>query len=292
LAKFWPGLQYRVVPIKTSGDNLESIPEALGLKGLFVKEIEEALLTGKIDLAVHSAKDLPTELPKGIKIGAVPERASAFDVLISRDFKRLLSDLPSRARVGTTSLRRSAQILALRSDLVISPLRGNIGTRLAKLASGEFEAIILAMAGLSRLGILLPDTTSLLGPEDMLPASGQGILALEVREDDSETQLLLEPLEHYPTAMSLRAERSFMRYLGVGCQAPAAAWAKLDGECLSMEGLLAESDGSLVIRKKRRIKLSDGHTPENLGQELASCLLEAGGRKMIERMVTSFKERP
>ncbi|MDR2946753.1 MAG: hydroxymethylbilane synthase, partial [Candidatus Adiutrix sp.] len=206
-----PGLVTEIVAIKTTGDHIQDVPlNKIGGKGLFVKEIEEALLDGRIDLAVHSAKDMPAELPAGLTLGAVPKRANFRDVLISR-YPGGLDALPKGAKLGTSGLRRASQMLAARPDLVIAPLRGNVGTRLKKLET-EFEATILAAAGLERLGVW-PENAVELPVDIMLPAAGQGILALELRLADSRVLDIIAPLNHHPTALSLAAERGFLARL-------------------------------------------------------------------------------
>ncbi|MDR1921090.1 MAG: hydroxymethylbilane synthase [Candidatus Adiutrix sp.] len=274
-----PGLLTEIVPIKTAGDRLLEAPLAkIGGKGLFVKEIEEALLSGAIDLAVHSAKDLPAELPAGLRLGATPERADFRDVLVARAPGGLTA-LPAGARVGTSGLRRQAQLLAARPDLAISGLRGNVGTRLKKLAT-DFEAIVLAAAGLARLKATGPNLT-LLAPEVMLPAAGQGVLALETRVGDDRVLGLLAPLNHRPTALALAAERGFLRRLGSGCQSPVAALARLDKGRMTLEGLIASLDGREVVRGRKTASVAAPEAAAGLGSALALELLERGGRKIM-----------
>lgn len=277
-----PGLKTEIVPIKTKGDQLLEVAlSKVGGKGLFVKEIEEALLAGAIDMAVHSAKDLPSELPPGLTLGAVPERADCRDVLISRGGWSL-ENLPPQARVGTSGLRRQAQLLAARPDLVISPIRGNVGTRLKKLEA-EFEATLLAAAGLDRLG-LNPPGSCFLETSAMLPAAGQGVLALEVRQGDLAIMDLLRPLNHRPTLLALTAERGFLSRLGSGCQLPVAALAKMMGQVMTLDGLIASLDGQRVIRGQKTVELDSSEAAANLGLLLASELLDQGGDKIMEEL--------
>jgi hydroxymethylbilane synthase len=242
-----PGLRTEIVPIRTGGDDPGRAPLGdSGIKGLFVKEIEDALLEGAVDLAVHSAKDLPARLPQGLVLGAAPERASPFDALIGPPS---LGSLPRGARVGTSSLRRRAQLLALRPDLEIAPLRGNVDTRLGKVASGEFDATLLGASGLARLkGPGFP--VNLADPSEILPAPGQGQLGLELREGDTAVSGFIAPLDHPPSAAALAAERGFMEALGAGCQTPAACWARFDADGLVAAALVCETDGSLVLREE------------------------------------------
>ena len=277
-----PGLKTQIVPIKTSGDKLSVSLAKVGGKGLFVKEIEEALLAGDIDLAVHSAKDMPTVLPEGLSIGAVPRRADCRDVLLSR-YPGGLPALPSKARVGTSGLRRQAQLLAARPDLLVEPIRGNVATRLAKLRT-EFEATLLAAAGLARLG-LKPERAEFLSPEIMLPACGQGALVVELRLDDLKSREILQPLSHRPSLLALAAERGFLGQLGSGCQLPVAALAELSGEVMTIDGLIASLDGRRVVRQNRRAELDSEEAAANLGKLLATELLEAGGREIMEEII-------
>ena len=216
LEEIHPGLRVTLVHIKTTGDKLDFPLYKVGGKGLFVKEIEDALLRGEVDLAVHSAKDLPALIPEGLMLMALPEREDPRDVLISRDGKRW-SEIPVGGRVGTSSLRRSAQLLSLRPDLKIVPLRGNLDTRIKKLSSLKLDAIVLASAGLRRLG-WESRISEYFEPEVMLPAIGQGVLAIEGRLGDERVKRLVFPLNHDPTSSSLTAERAFLKRLEGGCQ--------------------------------------------------------------------------
>ncbi len=280
----YPDLTVETVIIKTKGDKITDVPLAkVGGKGLFVKEIEEALLRGDIDLAVHSMKDVPTELPEGLEIAIVPERESPYDVLISRELKGLF-DLPSGARVGTSSLRRSAQIRAKRPELKIENLRGNLDTRLRKLREGLYEAIIVAEAGLLRLG-LGNTPRERLSPEIMLPAIGQGALAIELRKEDFELKEALAFLHHQETAVCVAAERAFLAALGGGCQVPLAAYATLKGQRLLLEALIADPSGEIVLRDQIEGLSSEA---EEMGRSLAETLLSRGGRKILDEVYGSL----
>ncbi|MDR2945839.1 MAG: hydroxymethylbilane synthase [Candidatus Adiutrix sp.] len=277
-----PGLATEIVAIKTTGDRRRDVALAdIGGKGLFVKEIEEALLAGDIDLAVHSAKDLPAELPEGLGLGAVPERADCRDVLISRH-GHSLAELPQGAKVGTSGLRRQAQLLAARPDLRIAPIRGNVGTRLEKIQA-EFEATILAASGLKRLGVSPPGAV-VLEPEVMLPAAGQGILALEVRLADKRVLDIIAPLTHRPTALALAAERGFLARLGTGCQLPVAALGVLAGGLMTLEGLIASLDGQKLVRGQKVQTLDSPEEAAALGRSLAEELLARGGEDIMKAL--------
>ena len=263
--------------IHTSGDKILDVPLAkIGGKGLFVKEIEEALLSGEIDLAVHSMKDVPTELPDGLDLLCVPFREDPRDALISREGRRF-HELPQGAKVGTSSLRRQAQLLQARPDLSIGMLRGNLDTRLKKLREGQFDAIVLAAAGLRRLG-WEREITEYLAPEISLPAIGQGALGIEGRRDDLFVRSLLSGLEHAPTRTMVLAERALLHRLQGGCQVPIAAHATLAGSDVTLEGLVASVDGKTIIRDMVRGTVAD---PESMGVQLAERLLARGGDKIL-----------
>jgi hydroxymethylbilane synthase len=264
--------------IQTSGDKILDVPLAkAGGKGLFVKEIEEALLSGEIDLAVHSMKDVPTALPPGLDLLCIPCREDPRDALISRD-GRQFADLPQGAKVGTSSLRRQAQLLQARPDLSITMLRGNLDTRLKKLRDGQFDAIVLAAAGLRRLG-WEHEITEYLDPEISLPAIGQGALGIEGRRDDQFVRSLLSGLEHAPTRTMVRAERALLHRLQGGCQVPIAAHATLTGSDVTLEGLVASVDGKEIIRDRVRGTVTD---PESIGIQLAERLLAGGGDRILQ----------
>ena len=240
----------RLEVIRTTGDTIRDRPlTEAGGKGLFTKEIEEALITGAIDLAVHSAKDMPTFLPPQLRIGAVLEREDARDVFISHKAKTL-ADLPEGARLGTASLRRQALVKRLRGDLAVVPMRGNVETRLRKLAAGEVDAIVLALAGLKRLG-LADAATAVLSIDEFLPAVGQGTIAIEARGDDERMLDLLRAVSHSATAAALTAERAFLAVLEGSCRTPIAGHAAVAGGRLAFRGLIAKPDGSEVLEAQR-----------------------------------------
>lgn len=281
LEELEPALAISLNVIKTRGDVILDVPLAkVGGKGLFVKEIEEALLDGRADLAVHSIKDVPMELPKGLLLGCVPPRESATDCLLSSKYPNLEA-LPKGAHIGTSSLRRQAQLLALRPDLRISSLRGNVDTRLRKLEEGEFDAIILATAGLQRLGLKAPFMLPL-DPDRIMPAAGQGALGIECREDNYDLLVLLASLEDRNTRVCVDAERAFLAGLNGGCQVPIAGHAHfVDEENLILDGLIAEVDGSLVLRGSRSGNAIDAR---EIGEALAKELLDGGGRRILEKL--------
>lgn len=274
-----PGITIIVRRITTTGDRITDAPLArMGGKGLFIKEIEEALLAGEIDLAVHSLKDMPAELPPGVTIAAVTEREDPRDALITREGTGTLLTLPSGARVGTSSLRRSVQLKALRPDLEVLPLRGNVDTRLRKLDAGQYDAIILAAAGLRRLG-LAHRITEWISPDLLLPAIGQGALALETRADDRETLGLVGSVNHAPTEAAVTAERAFLRRFGGSCQIPLAAYAEIQGNELRLRGLIASLDGRRVLKDQVVGSVFDA---EALGHHLARRLIDAGALDLLE----------
>jgi hydroxymethylbilane synthase len=273
----WPDLQVRVEHITTTGDARRDVPLAALGRGAFVSEIEAALRERRIDVAVHSAKDLPSRLAPELRIAAVLERADPRDVLVSRDGARL-RDLPARARIGTGSPRRACQLRAARPDVHVLDVRGNVDTRLRKLAEGEFDALVLAAAGLIRLG-RADEATEWLEPVVMLPAVAQGAIAVEVRGNDQEILDLIAPLDHAPTAAAVAAERAFLARLGAGCTAAVAAHAtQTEPDELSLAGLIGAPDGQHV-RGTRAGTVADA---EQLGDGLAAELLEAGGAAFLD----------
>ena len=275
-----PELTVTLQRIKTSGDKILDVPlAAIGGKGLFVKEIEEALLREEIDLAVHSMKDVPTILPDGLSILCVPAREDPRDVLVSRD-SCSLDQLPKGSRIGTSSLRRQAQLLHYRPDLHIELLRGNLDTRLRKLHNGEYDAIVLAAAGLMRMG-WSNKVTEYLPPEVSLPAIGQGALGLEGRRHDRFVQTLVEKLEHRPTRTAVMAERALLKRLEGGCQVPIAAHATVKGDTLIMDGLIASVDGQRLIRDTIQGPASEA---QSLGSQLAEKLLAQGGDRILNEI--------
>ena len=300
----FPTIALRLERIRTMGDKILDVPLAqVGGKALFVKEIEEALLAGQVDLAVHSMKDVPTDLPPGLTIAAIPRREDAADVLISRRGARL-ADLPRGARVGTSSLRRQAQLLHIRPDLAIVSLRGNLDTRIRKLSDEGLDAIVLAAAGVARLG-LAHVVTEVLPPEVFLPAIGQGALGIEVREpgeaesrepraENREPRAtsrepraesraarvaeMVKALDDRETHVAVRAERAMLKRLGGGCQVPIAAWATVEADAILLRGLIAATDGVTVIRGEARGTVGE---PETVGRDLAEDLLQRGGQAVL-----------
>jgi hydroxymethylbilane synthase len=275
-----PGLIVEIEQITTRGDMILDRPlSAIGDKGLFVTEFEDALRAGRIDLAVHSAKDLPSELPPDMALAAFPRRADPRDALVSRQGLSL-AKLPAGAQVGTSSLRRACLLRHLRPDLRIADVRGNVDTRLRKLHEGKYDAIVLAAAGLERLG-LAGEITERLDPQVMLPAVGQGILGLEVRAGDEAIAALLAPLDDLPARVAALAERAFLARIGGGCQVPVGAYARVDlspGGALTLAGMIGARDGRLV-----RGELSGpASRPADLGARLAEELLAGGGRTLLD----------
>jgi hydroxymethylbilane synthase len=271
-----------ILPIKTTGDRLAGSLAEAGGKGLFVKEIEEALLSGRADVAVHSAKDLPAALPSELELVAFPERADARDALVSRRRGQGLAALPRGGRVGTGSLRRAAQLLARRPDLAVVPLRGNVPTRLAKLEAEELDAVVLACAGLDRLG-LGARIAERIPPEWLLPAVGQGALALEARRGDPIGRVVAE-LDHAPTATCVIAERAFLARIGGDCNAPLAAYARWRGRVevvLELNGLLSYPTGRRVLRASAR---GAGRAARALGSGAAEEILGRGGRALLAEL--------
>jgi hydroxymethylbilane synthase len=280
LENLHPGIEVEISVISTKGDRVldVSLPK-LGEqgKGLFTKELEDALFEHRADLAVHSLKDLPTELPPGLKIGAICEREDVRDALVARGEIKSFDELPQRALIGTSSLRRQAQLLAARPDLVIEPIRGNVDTRLRKLDEGAYDAIVLAAAGLHRLGHA-NRITECLGEELMVPAVGQGALAIETRAEDSMIDEIIRALDHNPTRLACTAERAFLKGLGGGCLVPIAAHATIQGDLMTLNGLVASPDGSEIVRDRRSVPSGE---PEILGQQLAEELLACGAGRIL-----------
>ncbi|HDZ89070.1 MAG: hydroxymethylbilane synthase [Deltaproteobacteria bacterium] len=275
-----PHVRVELVRIKTTGDRVVDAPlSKIGGKGLFVKEIEEALLENRVDLAVHSMKDVPAELPDGLMLSTFPQRENPADALISAKGETLDQLFPG-ARVGTSSLRRGAQLLHLRPDLELVPLRGNVDTRLSKLESGDLDAVILASAGLSRLG-LSGRITHLLSFDQVLPAVGQGALGIEVRQNDVRTLDLLHFLDHKPTRTCVIAERAFLKELEGGCQVPIAGLALLEGGRLFVQGMVAELDGTTILRDQI---FGTADQAGEIGTALAGRLLAAGADRILERI--------
>ncbi len=281
-----PGLVVELVRITTMGDRIKRPPlSEVGGKGLFVKEIEEALLGKEADVGVHSMKDVPCALPEDLEISVYPRREDPRDAFVSKKYANL-REMPQGASVGTSSLRRASQLLHLRPDFRIIPIRGNVDTRLRKLESGKFDALLLASAGLRRLG-LSHRITELLSTDLSLPAIGQGVLGLEVRKGDSVVRDLIGSLNHGETELTIRAERAFLKELEGGCQAPLAGYGKLVGGRLALEGMVAELDGSVLIRDKL---FGPKEKPEELGVKLARKILSAGGDKILQRIYKNPKQ--
>ena len=275
------GHQVELEIIKTTGDKILDVALAkVGTKGMFTKEIEEALADGRVDLAVHSLKDLPTELNLGFEIAAITKRENPCDVLCSQRYKTI-DELPRGARVGTSSLRRQAQLMAIRPDLKIFPLRGNVDTRLRKLAQGEYDAIILAAAGLTRLGKtelvqqVIPIST-------MCPAAGQGALGIEIRAGDGATRAHLAFLDDAEARAATTCERALLNKLGGGCQVPIGAAATVNNGRIHLDAIVAHPDGSKVLRESR-----DGDDPARLGNEVGDILLRRGGEAILEAVYSS-----
>jgi len=270
------GQQTRIEIIRTTGDKITDVPLAkVGTKGLFTKEIEEALLDGRIDLAVHSLKDLPTEVPEGLVIAAIPEREDPRDAMVGVPLKNLTAG----ARVGTSSLRRAAQLRVMRKDLKIESLRGNLDTRVRKLDEGQYEAIVLAAAGLTRLG-WAHRIAEILSPDVMCPAVGQGALAVETRADGPACKIC-GALDHAVTRAAVAAERAVLASLGGGCQVPIGVHAWVSGERLHLIGVVIAPDGERVVRKTDEGPAADA---EELGRRLGAALLANGAREILEQV--------
>ena len=273
-----PLLSVEIEIIKTKGDKILDVPLAMvGGKGLFVKEIEEALLDGRIDLAVHSMKDMPAEIAGGLCIGAIPQREISQDVLISQNGLSFL-ELANGAGIGTSSLRRSAQLLHARPDIVILPLRGNLDTRLKKVESGDMDAIIVAAAGVKRLGFE-HKITEYLDENIMLPAVGQGALCIETREKDTDISQVVDSLNHRETRSVVLGERAFLCRLEGGCQIPIAAHGKIENNIFTLTGLVATVDGTSIIRDTMSGPEEDS---ERLGIKLAERLISMGAKEILE----------
>ena len=276
----WPGVSTELLPITTSGDRILDRPlAAIGGKGLFIKELELALLEGQADIAVHSMKDVPWELPPALHIAVILTREDARDVLVSKT-GGALRDVPRGAKVGTSSLRRRSQLLALRPDLELVDLRGNVTTRLGRLARGDYDAIVLAAAGLKRLG-LFDHNAYALSAENMLPAVGQGAIGIECRRGDRAIELLITPLHDAPTAQCVRAERAMNAQLGGSCTVPVAGYAQIDGTHLHLRGLVAAVDGDDIVRQTASGPTADA---EHIGDALGRALLAAGADRLLRQL--------
>ncbi|MCG8286337.1 hydroxymethylbilane synthase [Acinetobacter seifertii] len=280
LQELHPDLTVELVKFVTQGDKILDTPLAkIGGKGLFVKELEAALLDSRADLAVHSMKDVPMALPEGLTLAVICEREDPLDAFVSNTFEKF-ADLPQGARVGTSSLRRKSQILKQRPDLQIIDLRGNVGTRLGKLDDGQYDAIILASAGLKRLG-LENRIRHTIEPNVSLPAVGQGALGLECRADDQEVLALIQPLLHIETDVCVRAERAFNAYLEGGCQVPIAGYATLQDGKIHIEGRVGSVDGQTLLRAEMT---DEAHNAQQLGENLARNLLEQGAGDLLKAL--------
>jgi hydroxymethylbilane synthase len=280
LQRLHPGLAVELVTFTTQGDKILDTPLAkIGGKGLFVKELEVALLDGRADIAVHSMKDVPMEFPEGLALVAIGEREDPRDAFVSNNFATL-DALPPGAVVGTSSLRRQCQLRHHRPDLVIRDLRGNVNTRLAKLDAGDYDALILASAGLKRLGFQAR-IRSEIPPEYSLPAVGQGALGIEARANDARIAALVAPLDHPPSSLRVRAERAMNRRLQGGCQVPIAGFAELHGSELHLRALVGSVDGREIIRDEIR---GPGVDAEQLGEALAERLLDAGAGRILSEV--------
>ena len=269
------GQECRIHIITTTGDRVQDRRlDSVGGKGAFLKEIEEAMLAGEVDLAVHSLKDVPTGLPDGLGLCAILERADPRDVLVSARGTRF-ADLPGGSVIGTSSLRRQCQVRALRPDLEVTDLRGNVDTRIRKLRDGRCDAIVLALAGLERLG-RAGEATEVLDPATFIPAPGQGAITLECRSDDSAVAAMVAPLHHSPTAREVEAERALLRLLGGGCNVPIGAHATTHGDELQLTAFVGRADGSSLVRSERR-----GTDPAALGRAVADDLLARGAEALL-----------
>ncbi len=286
LQRHHPGLQVELKKIKTTGDKILDVPLAkIGGKGLFVKEIEEALLRGEVDLAVHSMKDVPTEFPEGLGLSAVCRREDPRDAFVSKlkdgtPLYKSLAVLPEGAVVGTSSLRRSCQLLNRRPDLRVLQLRGNLDTRLRKLDEGEFDAVILATAGMKRLGVQ-HRITEILDTEVLLPAIGQGAIGIETRIDDRYTNNLLRALDHQETRVCVMAERAFLRRLEGGCQVPIAAYARVFNGRVVMDALVGSIKGDRIVRGRKE---STPEEAEKMAVALAEEMLQKGAKEILEEV--------
>jgi hydroxymethylbilane synthase len=280
LVRTHPDLNVTLIKIKTTGDKIQDAPLAkIGGKGLFVKEIEEALIQKRIDLAVHSIKDVPTEFPRGLHLSAITKREDPRDVFISKDGKTL-KDLSHNAKIGTSSLRRQAQLLHFRSDFELVPLRGNLDTRLKKLKTMNLDGIVLALAGVRRLG-LEERVTEIIPADISLPAIGQGALGIETRIDDKEVEGQIRFLNDRDSLIAVTAERAFLKKLEGGCQVPVAAYARSVGKTLRVDGLVGSIDGKRLIRHHVEGPIENA---ESLGIELAEILLGKGAKEILDEV--------
>ena len=277
LEKYW-GVAVELVKITTTGDKIKDVPLAkIGGKGLFVKEIEKALLEGEIDLAVHSLKDVPMEIPKGLTLGAITKRENPYDVLISRGGEKL-SELPEGSKIGTSSLRRQVQIKKRRKDLKVEVLRGNVDTRMRKLKEGLYDAIVLAYAGVKRMGFESEITEVLY---DFIPAVGQGSLAIEIRKGDGRIEELIKPLNHRESYISAVCERAFLKELEGGCQVPIGAFAAVEGEKVRLRAFISDLNAERFIEGEETGSVEEA---KEVGKRLAHKLLKAGGEEILREI--------
>ncbi len=285
LKKFNPGFEFRIEKISTKGDKITDAPlSRLGGIGLFTKELEVSLIKEKIDIAVHSAKDVPTELHEGLTIGATPTREDPHDVLISNNNANL-EKLPDSARIGTSSLRRKAQLLAFRPDFKILDLRGNLDTRLKKLETDDLDAIVVAHAGLRRMGYT-GTVSQIISADIMLPAVGQGALCIEIRKDDARIQKIVSCLNDTNTRIAVEAERALLAKLQGGCQVPIGAYAQIQGDEIFLEAIICTVDGDHAIRDSH-----SGHSNQaaKIGEELAQRMLDNGGKRILHEIRQKFQ---
>lgn len=286
LKRLNPGFEFQIEKITTKGDKITDAPlSRLGGVGLFTKELEIALIDKKIDIAVHSAKDVPTEIPDGLTIGATPKREDPHDVLISNK-NATLESLPKNARIGTSSLRRKAQLLAFRADFRIVDLRGNLDTRLKKLESEDMEAIILARAGLLRMGYT-GQVSQVIPFNIMLPAVGQGALCIEIRKNDARVEKIISALNHPQTRIAVEAERALLARLQGGCQVPIGAYAEIQGDQVCLEAIISSVDGKSAIRDK---SVGPAGQAAKIGDELARRMLEKGGMEILHEIRLEFQK--
>jgi len=280
LKEKYPDLQTEIIAIKTKGDKLQDIVLVkIGGKGVFVKEIEEALLKEDIDIAVHSMKDVPVELPDDLEMGAVPEREDPRDAFVSKD-NRKIEELRKGARIGTGSLRRTIQLQNLLPDVKIVPIRGNLDTRIKKIVTEDLDGVVVAAAGMRRMG-LAKEISQYIPVEWMIPSAGQGTLGIEFRKDDEKSKNIVSFLNHADTVIELSAERTFLKHLGGGCQAPIGAFCKKQGDRLILRGLLGSVDGTVIISDEIRGSWKDS---EEMGRTMAENILSRGGREILEEI--------
>jgi hydroxymethylbilane synthase len=284
MSKRYDGVKIETVVIRTKGDIMQDVSLVrIGGKGVFVKEIEEALLRGEIDLAVHSMKDVPVEIPAGLDIAIVPEREDPRDVLVSRG-KRKIEELRRGARIGTGSLRRGCQLKNLLPDIEIIPLRGNLDTRIRKIETQDLDGVVVAAAGIRRMG-WMQRVSQFLPVEVMLPSIGQGALGIEIREDDGELRGALSFLNHPTTVLEVAAERAFLGRLGGGCQLPVAAFGKRIGDGLHLRAMMGSLDGRFMIRDEAKASVWNARA---LGIELAERILSKGGQALLDEVYTQL----